>query len=102
MLPDLGSRKARLLVQDRGRSLAEALVAEFLLIVSRTAQRYSYLEHVFADESRDVILDRREGSERRQRRRPATDERRHVQRRQHDITRELRSPGWALVRRSMM
>jgi len=76
-------------------------VAEFLLIVSRTAQRYRYLEHVFADESRDVILDRREGSERRQRRAPPSIDRRHVERRQHDITRELQSTGWALVRRSM-
>jgi len=76
-------------------------VAEFLLIVSRTAQRYRDLEHVFADESRDVILDRRVGSERRRRFEPSPIERRHVERRQRDITRELQSSGWALVRRSM-
>jgi len=77
------------------------VVAELLLIVSSTAQRYRYLEHVFADKGRDVILDRREGSERRRSQRPPPTERRHAERRQHDITRELRSTGWALVRRSM-
>jgi hypothetical protein len=77
------------------------MVADLLLIVSRTAPRYRYLEHVFVDKSRDVILDRREGSERRHRLRPLPTERRHAVRRQHDITRELETSGWALVRRSM-
>jgi len=88
-------------VPERARSLAEVVVAEFLLIVSSTAQQYRHLEHVFADKSRDVILDRREGSERRRSQRPPPTERRHAARRQRDITWELRSTGWALVRRSL-
>ena len=68
-------------------------------IVSRTEpKQYLYLKHVFADESRDVVLDRRGGERRQSQRRPPA-ERRHVERRHRDITRELQSSGWALVRR---
>ena len=78
----------------------EAVVADLLFIVSRTEpKRYMYLKHVYADESKDVILDRR-GSERRRSQRPPPIERRHVERRRRDITRELVSSGWALVARS--
>jgi len=35
-------------------------MADLLFIVSRTEpKQYLYLKHVFADESRDVVLDRR-------------------------------------------
>ena len=73
---------------------------DLVFIVSRSEpKQYMYLKHFWADEGRDVILDRRTG-ERRQSLRPPPVERRHVEwRRQHDITQELRSPGWALVRR---
>jgi hypothetical protein len=74
-------------------------VADLVFIVSRTEPRqYLYLKHVFADESRDVVLDRRMG-ERRRSLRPPPVEKRHIDRRQRDITRELQSTGWALVRR---
>ncbi|PYN83279.1 MAG: hypothetical protein DMD96_02885 [Candidatus Rokuibacteriota bacterium] len=76
-------------------------MANLLFIVSRTEpKRYLYLKHVYADESRDVTLDRRGGERRRSRssRQPPV-ERRHVERRHRDITQELQSSGWALVRR---
>jgi len=72
-------------------------VADLLFIVSRTEpKRYMYLKHVYADERRDVVLDRRAG-ERRGSQRPPPTERRHVERRHRDITGELQSFGWALV-----
>ena len=74
-------------------------MADLLFIVSRTEpKQYLYLKHVFADESRDVVLDRRV-SDRRLGLRPPRIERRHIDRRQRDVTRELQSTGWALVRR---
>ena len=74
-------------------------MADLIFIVSRAApKRYFYLKHVYADESRDVVIDRRDG-ERRRSQRPPRVERRHVDRRHRDITRELESAGWALVRR---
>ena len=74
-------------------------MADLVFIVSRTEpKQYLYLKHVFADESRDVVLDRRT-SERRRGLRAPTIERRHIDRRHRDITRELQSSGWALVRR---
>ena len=76
-------------------------MAALLFIVSRTEpKQYLYLKHAFADESRDVVLDRRTG-ERRRSLRPPPIERRHIERRHPHITRELQSAGWALVRRSV-
>jgi len=73
-------------------------MARFLFIVSRTEPRqYRYLKHVFEDENREVILDRRIGERRQSVRLPRL-ERRHINRRQRDITRALQSTGWALVR----
>jgi hypothetical protein len=74
-------------------------MADLVFVVSRTEpKQYFYLKHVYADESRDVVLDRRLG-ERRRTWGPPRAERRHIDRRQRDITRELQSTGWALVRR---
>ena len=74
-------------------------MADLVFIVSRTEpKQYFYLKHEFADESRDVVLDRR-FRERRQSQSPPPVERRHIDRRQRDVTRELRSSGWALARR---
>jgi hypothetical protein len=74
-------------------------MADLVFIVSRTEpKQFLYLKHSFADESRDVVLDRRMG-ERRRSLRPPPLERRHIERRHRDITRELQSSGWALVRR---
>jgi hypothetical protein len=77
-------------------------MADLLFIVSRTEpKQYLYLKHVYADESRDVVLDRCMG-ERRRSSRPQQLERRHIDRRHREITRELQSSGWALVRRPVM
>jgi hypothetical protein len=74
-------------------------MADLVFIVSRTEpKQYLYLKHVFADESKDVDLDRRM-SERRRSLRPPPLERRHIDRRHRDVTSELQSSGWALVRR---
>ena len=74
-------------------------MADLVFIVSRTEpKQYLYLKHVFADETRDVVLDRR-SVDRRRTLRPPPIERRHIDRRHRDITRELQSSGWALVRR---
>jgi len=76
-------------------------MADLVFIVSRTEPKtYGYIKHVFADENRDVrvILDRR-GPERRRGQRPLPTERRHMERRHRDVTEELRSSGWAVVRR---
>jgi hypothetical protein len=87
---------------DAGRQKkAEAIMADLLFIVSRAEQRtYMYIKHVFANEERDVrvILDRRERERRRIQRLSQTD-RRHIERRHRDVTWELQSTGWAVVRR---
>src|SRR5256885_842661 len=74
--------------------------ADLLFIMSRSeAKRYMDLKYVYADEGRDVILDRREGERRRSQGQPRT-ERRRVERRHRDTTRELQLYGWTLVRRT--
>ena len=74
-------------------------MADLLFIVSRSEpKRYMYLKHEYADEGKEVILDRR-GSDRRRSQKPPPFERRHVERRQRDITPELQASGWAVLRR---
>ena len=76
-------------------------MALLLVIVSRSEpSRFRYLNHVFANETVDVVLDRRME----ERRRPrvggrAAAERRHEDRRQRDISKDLQTFGWALARR---
>ena len=73
-------------------------MADSIFIVSRSEpKQYLYLKHFWADEGRDVVLDRRIG-ERRRSLRPPPVEKRHIERRRRDITGELQSSGWALVR----
>ena len=76
-------------------------MADFLaFIVSRTAPKtYMNIKRAFADEEREVrvILDRRECERRRRQALPQTD-RRHGERRHRDVTGELQSTGWAMVR----
>jgi len=77
-------------------------MADWVFIVSRTdPKQYQYLKHEFANESMDVVLDRRAG-ERRRRQRPLPTERRHMDRRHRDVTWELQSSGWAVVRGNLM
>jgi hypothetical protein len=69
------------------------------IIVSRTVpSRFTYLKHVFASETVEVILDRRVKKRRQSGERVAA-EKRHAERRQQDITEDLQKIGWALVRR---
>lgn len=69
-----------------------------LVIVLRTEPaRYAYLQRLF-NETMDVILDRRSGVRRRREAPPAA-ERRRQDRRRHDVTEDLRTSGWALVKR---
>jgi len=73
-------------------------MADLLFIVSRAAPKtYMHIKPV-ADEERvvRVILDRRERERRRSQTLPQSD-RRHVERRHRDVTRELQSSGWAAV-----
>jgi len=75
-------------------------VARLLLIVSRTEpSRFTYLKHVFGSESVDVIIDRRTEERRQRLERASSERRRHENRRQRDITKDLQTYGWALVRR---
>jgi hypothetical protein len=70
-----------------------------LLIVSRAEPaRYTYLKHIFG-ENAEVIVDRRAQVRRQPRHERAAAERRRVERRQRDTTRDLETSGWALVRR---
>ena len=70
-----------------------------VLIVSRMEPaRYTYLKHEFANDVIDVIFDRRVEDRRRHQESVAVEKRR-VERRQRDITRDLKEFGWALVRR---
>jgi len=74
-------------------------MADLVFIVARTElKQYLYLKQSWADERREVLLDRRT-SERRWSLGPPPIERRRMERRRHrDITQELQSSGWALVR----
>jgi len=74
-------------------------VTFLLLIVSRSEpSRFTYLKHVFANETVDVILDRRVEVRRRRHERLAA-ERRHEDRRQRAVAKDLQREGWSLVRR---
>ena len=75
-------------------------MAPLFFIVSRGEPKtYTYIKHAFADGEGDarVILDRREHERRRSQTLRQTD-RRHVERRHSDVTSELQSMGWAVVR----
>ena len=72
-------------------------MADLVFIVSRTELKwYAYLSHVYANESRSVILDRRVG-ERRGIQQWRLEERHHSERRHRNVAPELESTGWALV-----
>lgn len=73
-------------------------MASLLFIVSRTKPgTYNYMKLV--SENQDVvILDRRTVDRRRVHQR-AMPERRHSERRRRDIMTDLKTSGWALVRR---
>ena len=73
-------------------------MADLVFIVARTElKHYLYLKHFWADDKREVVLDRRTGERRRSLRPPPLERRRMERRRQRDITQDLQSSGWALV-----
>jgi hypothetical protein len=77
----------------------EVFVAAMLLIVSRAEPgRFTYLKHVFGAQA-EVIYDRRTENRRQPRHARAAAERRRIERRQRDVSRDLETSGWALVRR---
>lgn len=77
---------------------AKAVGTRQLLIVSRSEpERYAYLQYVFDQDTGEVILDRR-AEHRRSRQEAVSAERRRGDRRQRDVSADLRVFGWALVR----
>jgi hypothetical protein len=78
------------------------MMANLLFIVSRSRPRrhlYGYLKQIYADKTRDVVLDRRKDERRRRLILLPQVERRHTERRRCDIAHQLESSGCALVRR---
>ena len=76
-----------------------AVVGRLLLIVSRDAPgRFAYLKHIYGSETVEVIIDRRVG-ERRRHHQLAVNEQRWATRRHRDVTEEMDTFGWSLVRR---
>lgn len=74
-------------------------MGRLLVIVARSeSARYAYLKHVFANDTVEVIVDRRHTVRRVQDGPPALD-RRRGDRRHRSVDEELRTLGWALVRR---
>jgi hypothetical protein len=81
-------------------------MAAVMIIVSREEpKRYAYFRHVFGSEivfgseTVDVFLDRRTGQRRQPNHARAEAERRRADRRRCGVGWDLRSLGWALVRR---
>jgi len=73
----------------------------FLFVIARhDRERLDLVRRLFGREPKvEVVVDRR-SRERRGRRAPEPIERRHQDRRQHDVSRDLRAVGWAYVRRA--
>jgi hypothetical protein len=72
--------------------------SRLLVIVARDAPgRFAYLKHLYGSETVEVIVDRRV-RERRRRPQLAVSERRWQSRRRRDLSEELKSFGWTLVR----
>jgi hypothetical protein len=73
-------------------------MSRMLLIVSRSEPgRYAYVRHVFANDTVEVILDRRRG-DRRHDPQPVTVEKRRAERRVRISATELETLGWTAVR----
>jgi len=78
-------------------------VAHFYLIVSQQEpNRYPYFKHVYANETMEVILDRRLAdrrlAERREWQARPTSERRRTDRRSRSVSDALKQYGWVLAR----
>jgi hypothetical protein len=76
------------------------IIGRLLLIVAPTAPaRLAYFKHLYGSETVEVILDRRADQQRRGRHQAVSRERRQTSRRRRDISEEIQTFGWALVRR---
>jgi hypothetical protein len=74
-------------------------MAHLLVIVARAQPtRYDYLRHVYGGQVVDVIMDRRMDV-RRDRRAAVAVDRRRSERRRRDVSGDLETLGWTLVRR---
>ena len=73
----------------------------FLLVIARhDRERLDFVRRLFGQEPKvEVVVDRR-SRERRGRRTAEPVERRQQDRRQHDVSGDLRAVGWAYVRRA--
>lgn len=75
------------------------IIGRLLLIVAPSAPaRLAYFKHLYGSETVEVILDRRV-DQRRRRHQAVSRERRQTSRRRRDISEEIQTFGWALVRR---
>ena len=68
-----------------------------LVVVRDEPRRFEYLRHTYSSETVEVIVDRRVAERRHAHRAVATD-RRGAPRRHRDLSADLQTFGWALVR----
>jgi len=73
-------------------------MSRLLLVVAREEpRRYAYFKHTYSGDTVDVIVDRRV-TDRRRGERPVSSDRRQENRRRRDLSTDLQTFGWALVR----
>jgi hypothetical protein len=73
-------------------------MSRLLLVVAREEPtRYAYFKHTYSSDTVDVIIDRR-AADRRCGERPVSLDRRQTDRRRRDLSTDLQTFGWALVR----
>jgi hypothetical protein len=81
------------------QQVPKPVLGRLLVIVSRAAPgRFTYLQHLYGNETVEVIVDRRV-RDRRRRYQLVVNERRWQSRRRRDLTEEMDNFGWTLVRR---
>ena len=73
-------------------------MSRLLLVVAREEpRRYAYFKHTYSGDTVDVIVDRRV-TDRRRGERAVSSDRRQEDRRRRDLSTDLQTFGWALVR----
>ncbi|PYN17064.1 MAG: hypothetical protein DME05_06390, partial [Candidatus Rokuibacteriota bacterium] len=83
---------------DESEHPADHPCAHLAVVAREELPTYTSLRRNFVDASMEVVLDRRDGERRRAHARVTT-ERRRQDRRRRDITTDLMTSGWVLVRR---
>jgi len=68
-----------------------------LVVVREEPKRYAYFRHTYSSETVEVIIDRRL-TDRRSSDKPVSPDRRQGSRRRRDVSVDLQTFGWALVR----